>query len=322
MGAASDDRPAGLAGPLVAALFAGALTWLCWRFFVATEPGQSLDELAFAGSALAGWTVDRNASTLLNLVTLPAVAASVLIVLGVAMLRRQTFLGIVAAGVVVGANVSGQILKQFVLERPNLIGNWPGSSVANSLPSGHTVVAGAFFLALLLVVPDRIRPVTALFGALGVTAFGYSTLTNHVHRPSDVAAAVLLSATWAFVGVATLRAAARLGRWSVAPGRMGAFFVFLLLLAIIALGGAATGWAWLWQVSPFQASRSQQFVAYGSGIALLLATTTGGFGMLLAMLQAFPSAGRPEVAGRARAGGNGRPRSRETRTASRKPRRR
>ncbi len=90
-----------------------------------------------------------------------------------------------------GANLTTQILKESVLDRPDF-----GFGTLNSLPSGHTTVVASAVGAALLVAPGVLRPVVALAGGFATTLTGASTIVAGWHRPADVMAALAISLIW------------------------------------------------------------------------------------------------------------------------------
>ena len=168
-------QPPTIVGPLTTTALAVGAVYGCWRFFVATAQGQLLDELALRGSEIGSWRLDDQALRLLDTVSVPAVAVAMAVVLLVGLLRREYLGAVLAAGAVGLANVTTQVLKYWVLDRPVLAGAVGVARTANSLPSGHATVAAAAVVGLMLVVPPVLRSVTAFLGAGVVTAFGYAT---------------------------------------------------------------------------------------------------------------------------------------------------
>ena len=170
------------------------------RLFLGTAAGQRFDELALAGSEHGRGTLWQVAEPVLDVVSVAFIAAAVVVVLVIAALRRAWGLGLQVAVLVAGANLTTQVLKHDVLERADLgvLTERPG----NSLPSGHTTVAASVTVALLLVVPRRMRPLVALLGAAWTAATGVSTLVGQWHRPSDVLAALLVVGAWTGLVVA------------------------------------------------------------------------------------------------------------------------
>ncbi|MBK8459148.1 MAG: phosphatase PAP2 family protein [Micropruina sp.] len=282
----------GLSAPALAALVAGAGVYGVWWGAVNTATGQRLDHLAFLGSKIGSWRVSDEAMRLLDMVSVPAVAVAVAVVMLIALLRRRWALSLLAAGVVIGANLTSQALKNWVFTREDLIDLGPYGGLANSLPSGHTTVAASAAVAALLVVPAALRAVTAGLGVVIVTAFGFATLVGQWHRASDAIAAVLVAASWAFAGVVAARIATRLQHREVAA-RPDAFTVILLLVGLIGVGVAGLAGLINWSVPIEAATRTNLFLAYLGGVAALTGVTCACFGMLLRMVEVSRPAGRP-----------------------------
>ena len=117
-----------------------------------------------------------------------------LIVALVAAARRRPTLAGRALGAVVGANIATQVLKDYILTRPNL-GVTTGAG--NSLPSGHTTVAVTLSLALIVVAPQWFRSPAAWIGWAWTSLMGVSVMMEGWHRPSDVITAALIAGAWA-----------------------------------------------------------------------------------------------------------------------------
>jgi membrane-associated phospholipid phosphatase len=161
--------------------------------FVTTASGQYADERALV-AALRLVRYDGIPSSAVSVLdNLPAavgIACAVGVVL--CMIVRRTLLGpLVATAGGLLAIVLTQALKRGILERPSL-----GVSEANvvSFPSGHTTVAAAGVMALLLSLGPALRPVWGCIGAFVAGAAGISTVALGWHRPSDVVGALLLVA--------------------------------------------------------------------------------------------------------------------------------
>ena len=280
------DRPLpGVASPIAAAVLAGALVWLIWWALVTTRPGQALDALALEGSRVGSWRRDDQADQLLNTVSVPMVAAIIAVVVLIGTLRGRWVAAIAAAVAVAGANLTTQILKYRVFERDDLLG-LGGWNSTNTLPSGHTTVAAAGLVGLILVVPPALRSLTTAFGVIGVSAYGFATLVNHWHRPSDVAAAVLVAAGWGYLAVAAIRIAERTGRVRDRAHRPGATSVILVMLAICGLALSVAAGYLTWSVDPQTADVTAAFIAYVGGVAALIGITCGALGALLRLLDA------------------------------------
>lgn len=196
-------RPAGLWCGAVMLLMGVASTWLTWAFFVGTASGQRLDEAAFSGSRIGRRTLWTAAEPILDIVSVPFLVLVLAIAAAMALARQRWGLLVQVSVLLGGANLTTQVLKKVVLERPDLVDTI--SLRTNSLPSGHTTVAASVAVALLLIVPRSARPLVAVLGGGYAALTGVSTMVGAWHRPSDVIAACTVVLAWA--GVATMIAA-------------------------------------------------------------------------------------------------------------------
>ncbi|MFD7308115.1 phosphatase PAP2 family protein [Promicromonospora sp. NPDC059942] len=183
--------------------FAAALgTLLVWWAMVTTWPGQRVEERVFVTADLFQDVVNRPVEPVLLLGSPPWLVTGFLAVCGVGLARRRWGATALAAAVILGSNLTTQVIKDGVFYRTGLVGEW--NRDINTLPSGHVTVVAAAWAALLLVAPRRWRPATALAGAILTCAMGLATIADRWHRPSDVVAAVLVVVLWtALAGVAT-----------------------------------------------------------------------------------------------------------------------
>jgi membrane-associated phospholipid phosphatase len=159
-----------------------------------TSAGQRLDERARM-TVVAGREAELTLLSVLGRVSIGTVLAAALLCVAVALARGHARLAVAAVVVIVGANLTSQILKRLVFERSLLDVIAP-----NSLPSGHTTVVAAAVGALLLVSPRSLRPLAAAAGAFAVTITGCSTIVAGWHRPSDIVAALAVALAWTAVG--------------------------------------------------------------------------------------------------------------------------
>jgi membrane-associated phospholipid phosphatase len=123
----------------------------------------------------------------------------------VALVRRRPRLALASAAILLGANVTTQLLKP-LLAHPRAADLLGGvSPVASaSWPSGHATAAMALALSFVLVMPARLRPLAAGLGAAFAAAVAYSFLTLGWHYPSDVIGGFLVSGIWASLALAAL----------------------------------------------------------------------------------------------------------------------
>lgn len=283
--------PAPRYGPRVTALAVAVASawgvWALWRVFVATRRGQLAEDLAFEGARVAYRRLWVLAEPLLDVISTSFVAGGILAAVLVAVLRRRWALVIQVAVLVAGANVTTQVVKHQVLDRPAFLGGWQFAD--NTLPSGHTTAAASVVAALLLVVPRGWRPAVALGGAGYTAVIGVSTLVGRWHRPSDVVAGVLVVLAWgalvcAFTPVTGLDQPRRQGDRLATPGSTAVGALLLLaaagfgVITTLALGGLA-GYSW-------GLPTGGELTAYGGGVFAVLASSALGFGALLLIRQA------------------------------------
>ncbi|WP_426310812.1 phosphatase PAP2 family protein [Cellulosimicrobium sp. E-16] len=270
----------------VVAVLAVAGAWLVWRFFVDTFAGQMLERAAFDGAVTGQGELWAVAEPVLDTVSVAFVVGGLGAAMGIALLRRRWGLAVQVAFLVVGANVTTQLVKHSLLGREELIGGWHWE---NSLPSGHTTVAGSVAAALLLVVPRAARPLVAVLGGAYTAATGVSTLVGQWHRPSDVVAAVLVVLAWAALVCAfTPRSALDPG----AGASPGSTVMAVLLLLGAGAAGAAAALALRATPATWDTTAAQEVTAYAGGVAGVLAVTAAAFAVLLLVRQ---STARPDA---------------------------
>ena len=170
------------------------LTMLISHVALATAPGQVLDTILMEGTMRSASRYEAFSTLITGIVSVPVMVAAGLFVALVAAARRRPTLAGRALGAVVGANVTTQILKDYILTRPNL-GVTTGAG--NSLPSGHTTVAVTLSLALIVVAPQWFRSPSAWIGWAWTSLMGVSVMMEGWHRPSDVITAALIAGAWA-----------------------------------------------------------------------------------------------------------------------------
>ena len=246
--------------------------------FVLTARGQLVDSAGLEGAQIGRTRIIEPVHTVLDVVSVGALAAAGLVAAGVALLRRRVPLALVAVGTLVGSNVTTQLLKHTVLQRPDL-GIATLGMTGNTLPSGHTTAAVSVAAAALLVAPARLRGVVAVVSAAYGAATGVATLSAGYHRPSDAVAAALVVGAWA----AGLGAIVVVAQPPTAPdeteadeheARRGHPVVSTLLGAAAAtlLGVGAVATYVTARRLPSDLDRPGLLLAYGGGAALIAGT--------------------------------------------------
>jgi membrane-associated phospholipid phosphatase len=148
--------------------------------------------------------VDRVTSFIANLCDpQPYVYLATGVVL-VALLRGRARVAATVGLIMLGANVTTQLLKPLLAQaRPDSLLGHPTVAAA-SWPSGHATAAMSLALCCVIVAPARRRPYVAALGAAFAVAVCYSFLELEWHYPSDVFGGFLIAATWTLLGVAAL----------------------------------------------------------------------------------------------------------------------
>lgn len=182
---------------LIAAGF--GIWWVC----VFTEDGQSYDELVWKNLVT---NVPDAVGGLMSLVAqswLVIAISCLFAVIGVvsALVHRRWWL---VGQIVVFAVVCLAVTRiKGVLPRPFIINT--DSPAVNSAPSGHTMLAAACAVILLLAVPRVARALAGIIGVIWSWAVGVSVIYCQWHRPSDVAMSILLVAGLALIVLAFTR---------------------------------------------------------------------------------------------------------------------
>ena len=109
-----------------------------------------------------------------------------------ALARQRADLAFACAVLLGGANVTTQLLKHKLSAR----GEAP-TGLTHSFPSGHSTVAMSLALAVMLVVPARLRLPVGVIGAVYATAVGVALVVTAAHFPSDVAGGFCVAGAWA-----------------------------------------------------------------------------------------------------------------------------
>lgn len=208
---------------------------------VHTEDGQRLDDAGRGNTSLADAPRAFSATErLLETISVSSLALFGLGIMGIALLRRRPGLAVGAGVIVLGSNVSTQIMKE-TFARPDLVGGAIASPGA--FPSGHVTVAMSLAMALVLVVPPALRWAAALVGCAYAIGVGAAVLALDWHRPSEVIGAYLMAVAWAAAVAAALillgAGAAGIGEPAPGGGRLGALVAGGLALAFALVVGVS-----------------------------------------------------------------------------------
>jgi membrane-associated phospholipid phosphatase len=198
----------------------------------------------------------------------------------VALVRRRLRLAVAVGTILLGANVTTQLLKPLLAEprAASLLGGVSPVAPA-SWPSGHATAAMSLALGTVLAVPARVRPAVAALGAAFAVAVSYSFLTLGWHYPSDVFGGFLVAATWTLLAIAALRSRDAVGqaaRPAVEDRRLSIGAVLTPPIGAVALVALLTGL--------LAVARPHEVVAYarGHGAFMVGAAAIGAVALALA----------------------------------------
>ena len=209
-----------------AAVGAGGVLAVVAVVALRTGAGQRLDEWART-TVVAGREAEVTVLSLLGRVSIGAVLAVAAVCVVLAIVRGRVRLAVAALAVIVGANVTTQLLKEVLLERSALEVIAP-----NSLPSGHTTVVASAVGALLLVAPRTLRLLVVVPGAFAATVTGASTVVAGWHRPADIVAALAVCLAWTAIGSLMTGGSHRAASGVMVGSLAGAAGALVLLVAI------------------------------------------------------------------------------------------
>ena len=123
----------------------------------------------------------------------------------VALIRGRPWVAATIAAILLGANLTTELIKPLLATPHATVAAGENPSVASgSWPSGHATAAMSLALCSVLAAPTRLRPVVAALGAAFAIAVSYSFLTLGWHYPSDVFGGFLVAGVWTALGVAVL----------------------------------------------------------------------------------------------------------------------
>jgi membrane-associated phospholipid phosphatase len=264
---------------LVVALGCAVVAIVVYFLAVWTVPGQELENAALRGADEAAAHDQAVADEGLGRITVYSLAAAVVLVTLVGLVRRRPDLAVAAAGVIVAGQAVTQVLKRFVLPRPALV-PLTGHYAENSLPSGHTTIAMTVLFAALIVVPYRWRGVALFFLLSWAVGIGAYTVTAKWHRLSDTLAADAIALALACVASWWLARRGAVRRYEGKrriPRVVVVTFAALGGLVFLALGGILIG-ATLTQEGYAATLRDNTYVVY------LAASSFASFGSVAAAL--------------------------------------
>jgi membrane-associated phospholipid phosphatase len=130
---------------------------------------------------------------------LSAIAAVAMV--AVAVLRGRPRLAAAMSAIVLGANLTTQVIQHLVsIPRYPL---WLPDAI---WPSGHTTAAMSLAICAVLLAPPARRLAVAVITGLGVVAVVFSILRVGLHHPSDALAGMTVTGAWTGLAMSALAA--------------------------------------------------------------------------------------------------------------------
>ncbi|MGO2659688.1 phosphatase PAP2 family protein [Mycetocola reblochoni] len=157
---------------------------------VTSESGQRWEDTALTAADYPGTWFG-----LLNLVSIPTIAAVSILAVVIALLRRRPGLAARAIVIVGVSTLAGQLLKHGLLDRPDI----SSVSADNSFPSGHTIAVVSLWFALATVLPPLGRRLVLLVAVPFTAAVCAQLIGYGWHRLSDVIGGILIVVTAAAI---------------------------------------------------------------------------------------------------------------------------
>ena len=276
--------------PVSAVPFAtGALVSLAglvasYVFFVKSTTGQFVDESALVQAKVAQQFIGLQASQMLDFLPVTSVVIAFVVVLFVTLARRRWKAAGIALAAAAAANLSTQLIKIGLPDRP-FVG--VQTLTLNSLPSGHSTLAASAAAAVFLVVSPRWRPAAAFVGGSYAVLAGIATLINQWHRPADVIAAFFVVAFWTAIASLPVMRTGRTWNVWLGPGQHWASRRWWTgLPALIAVLAAASTALVLRAVSAHSHDSTISFFAAGVGLIVAIGYGLTALGTLLLTRQA------------------------------------
>ena len=251
----------------------------------ARGPSRGLDDL----DPLDSGEVDRGLAKLDPLAVRPRISSRVLCaVFGLLLIAAGFGIWRVCVFTEDGQSYDELVWKNLVTNVPDAVGGLMSlintdSPAVNSAPSGHTMLAAACAVILLLAVPRVARALAGIIGVIWSWAVGVSVIYGQWHRPSDVAMSILLVAGLALIVLAFTRTSGM-----DEPGSRVSSVSVQIVSSVLITGGllllAYSAYV-IWQVVP-GLNISASWAVSGSivsaivGVAGVAALT---FGLLLAL---------------------------------------
>lgn len=227
--------------------------------FVRMPIGQRWDDRALLGDQLADLAARQMLTAALHGIRISTVALMVALILAIGLIRRSVGAAALIAAAFAGAIFSAEVLKR-VLPRRDLapeLNAYVDNGNIDTYPSGHSTIAMAFALALIIVSAPRYRPAVATFSMLWAAMIPMMALAAGWHRPSDVLGGMALALLW--LGVAGVITVKRCGR--IDPMYEGSQRLPISVTLVAGVCAAAL-LAWIWMGDPSNVPVGGGYVAF------------------------------------------------------------
>lgn len=187
----------GLAGVAV------VLTGVVYALFLGTGWGLRTDRDLRFPQVVGDWRLRDQASEVFS-----GVATASFVVLGAAVVLGAFLAGrrrraVIAALIIAGAPVLKELVA-WSLAGADPVGGEAARASQGAFPSGHVAVATAIGLALVVVLPARLRPAGGVLAVAYATVIAVGVIALGWHYPSDIAGGMLLAFAWAAVVLGVL----------------------------------------------------------------------------------------------------------------------
>ncbi len=179
---------------LLAALGGGCAVafGLVYVVTVRTATGRTLADASLRGAILSRSRAGQLVDQALGVVSVATLLAALAVIALIALVRLTRGLGLAAVGLLAAANLLTRVLKDWVLDRPDLGLTEVAPATLNSMPSGHATAAFSVVVALLFVVPTQWRRWVAVAGGGYACLTALATMAAGWHRAADSVASFLL----------------------------------------------------------------------------------------------------------------------------------
>lgn len=271
----------------VAVGYVVALVVVYWAS-VRTVLGRDFEDAALRGAVLTQDAFADTVDLVLDIVSVGSLMGALAVVAIIALVRLARLSGLAAIGVMVGANATTWLLKEVLLDRPDLGLDEHTPATLNSLPSGHSTAVLSAVVAVLIVLPHRVRlPVAAAGGGLAfLTAM--ATMSAGWHRAGDSCAAFLVVGGWTAAAAAVVVAVSAPADGTAERPSLGARWLGAATVGALTVGLALA--VALEAVAWFRDSAGGQIFALFAAACLVLGCLSGVLLVTLRVLELMESA--------------------------------